>query len=160
WSARAITNPGVSRVLGAGMGFDMELAKAAPLVYAPVPPFVLGAVAAVVAGAPGGCPWAVAAVCARHVIPSPGVGAKLRGSVSPRFLPAAAEMSFVPPPRNGGESFRVGRGLSALLPTRAAAVWVRDAAVGGRRFTWAARVTWPVVGVSFIALARWGDSPV
>lgn len=160
WAARAITNPGISRVLGAGMGFDMELAKAAPLVYAPVPPFVLGAVTAVLAGAPGGYPWAIAAGSAVLVIPAFRLGARLFDSVSPRFLPAAAEMSFVPPPRNGGESFRVGRGLSALLPTRAAAVWVRDSAVGGRRFTWAARVTWPVVGVSFVALARWGELPV
>lgn len=160
WSARAITNPGISRILGAGMGFDMELAKAAPLVYAPVPPFVLGAVAGVGAGAPGGYPWAITAASALLVAPALRLGARLFDAVSPRFLPAAAEMSYAPPPRNGGETFRVGRGLSGLLPARSAAVWVRDAAVAGRRFTWAARVTWPVVGVSFVALARWGDSQV
>ena len=160
WSARAIADPGVSRILGAGMGFDMELAKAAPLVYAPIPPFIAGAIVGVMAGTPGQSPWIVAALAALPVLPALRVGAGLFDAVSSRFLPAAAEMSFVPPPRDGGESFRVGRGLSGLLPAGAAAVWVRDAAVGGRRFTWAARVTWPVVGVSFVALARWGETPV
>lgn len=160
WAAKAISRPGSGRVLGAGMGFDQELARAAPLVYAPIPPFLVGALCGAAAGAPGGYPWVVAAVALGLVPPALQLGSNLFSSVAARFLPAAAEMSFVPPPRNGGESFRVGRGLSGLLPKRAAAVWVRDAAVGTRRFGWAARVTWPVVGVSFIALARWGDLPV
>ena len=85
-------------------------------------------------------------------------GVKVFGPLGGRFLPRASEMKFAPPPEGAGERFRVGRGLSALLPRRAAAVWVRDAAVAGRRFGWASRVSWPVVIVSFVALARWGEN--
>lgn len=157
WADRAITAPRLSRVLGAGMGFDPELARAAPLVYAPLPGFLAGAAAGMVAGRePGFAPF-MAAMGMLAAVAAIELGARIFARAAARFLAAAGEMSFVPPPRKGGESFLVGRGLSRLLPTRAAAIWVRDAAVANRRFAWAARVTWPVVGVSMIALARWGD---
>jgi hypothetical protein len=87
------------------------------------------------------------------------LGAVVFKSAAPRFLPRAREMAYAPPPEGEGEAFRIGRGLSALLPRRSAAVWVRDATVGSRRFAWASRVTWPVGIVAIVALARWGDRP-
>lgn len=160
WAARAITAPGISRVLGAGIGFDPELARAAPLIYAPLPAFLAGVLAGTYAGARPASGWPMAALSILLLPPAFAIGARTFEGVAARFLPAAGEMSFAPPPQKGGESFRLGRGLTALLPSRAAAIWVRDAAVATRRFTWAARVTWPAAGVSLVALARWGDLPV
>ncbi len=144
---------------GAGIRqFDPDLAKAGPLVYAPVLPFVGGAAFGAVVGV-GGAVWLKVALSVG--IAAVGIlgGARAFARAAPRFVPRAREMSYVPPPEGAGETFRVGRGLSALLPRRAAAVWVRDATVAGRRFTWASRVTWPVAVASIAALARWGADP-
>jgi hypothetical protein len=67
-------------------------------------------------------------------------------------------MSFEPPPSGVGE-MSVGRGAGRVLPRGAAAVWVRDSLMVNRRFAWAARIVWPVVILSFIGLARWGEDP-
>lgn len=145
--------------MGAGMRqFDPELAKAAPLVYAPLAPFLAGTATGAMLG--GGAPPALT-VLAAAVVSAAGLALGIRAfaGAAPKFAPLAREMAYAPPPEGEGEAFRVGRGLSALLPRRAAAVWVRDAAVSGRRFSWAARVTWPVVLASLATLARWGDSP-
>lgn len=146
--------------MGAGIRqFDPDLAKAGPLVYAPLLPFIGGAALGAAVGAGVGPVWMkVAASIAIAALAVLG-GVRAFASAAPRFVPHAREMSYVPPPEGGGESFRVGRGLSALLPRRAAAVWVRDATVAGRRFTWASRVTWPVAIASIAALARWGADP-
>jgi hypothetical protein len=139
--------------------WDPGLARAAPLVYAPLVPFLAGAVAGGVAGATVG--QALATLSVALLLGAGGVilGARTFAGAAPRFMPHAGEMAYSPPPEGEGEGFRVGRGLSALLPRRSAAVWVRDATVAGRRFGWASRVTWPVAIASMAALARWGEIP-
>ncbi|HUH12081.1 MAG TPA: hypothetical protein VMK65_03190 [Longimicrobiales bacterium] len=139
--------------------WDPEMAGTAHLVYAPLLPFLLGAMYGGFAGNSAGAPWLPAFGGLAVAIGLIASAAHRFEPAAPRFLPRAGEMKYAPPPREGGEEFQVGRGLSALLPRRAAAVWVRDAIVAGRRFTWASRVTWPVVIVSGVALARWGSSP-
>ncbi|MEX2581791.1 MAG: hypothetical protein WD766_00830 [Gemmatimonadota bacterium] len=158
WAVRVTTTAGEDRPLSAGIRqWDPELARAAPLVYAPLLPFLGGATAGAVAGAVPAA-WSIAGLSVAFGGVGILLGGRLFGSAAARFLPQAAEMAYAPPPEGEGEAFRVGRGLSALLPRAAAAVWVRDAAVASRRFGWAARVTWPVAVVSIIALARWGAS--
>ena len=150
---------GGSSALGAGIRqFDASLAKAAPLVYAPLLPFLAGSFGAAAASSLPSFRLAIALGSVVAGAAAVALGVRRFAPVGGRFLPRASEMKFAPPPESKGEVFRVGRGLSALLPRRAAAVWVRDAAVAGRRFGWAARVSWPIVIVSFVALARWGDS--
>ncbi len=158
-AARSTVGGGVSWT-GAGIRqFDPDLANAGPLVYAPVLPFIGGAAIGAAVGADAGAIWLK--VAGSMVIAAMGIlgGARAFAPAAPRFVPRAREMSYVPPPEGAGETFRVGRGLSALLPRRSAAVWVRDATVAGRRFTWASRVTWPVAIASIAALARWGADP-
>ncbi len=145
--------------LGAGMRqFDPELASAAPLVYAPLAPFLAGTG---LGAALGGGVWPGLAVILAGLISMGAlvVGTRSFAAAAPRLVPRVREMAYVPPPEGEGEAFRVGRGLSAFLPRRAAAIWVRDATVAGRRFTWASRVTWPVAIVSIAVLARWGGDP-
>lgn len=158
WAARS-SELGGGAFLSAGMRrFDPELARAAPLVYAPLLPFLAGSAAGAVTGAFPADRFLIAvvalALALAMVLAAPSIFVPAAG----RFLPRVAEMSYVPLPDEGGVRFEVGRGLSALLPRRAAAVWVRDATVAGRRYGWASRVSWPVAGVALIALARWGDS--
>ncbi|HUE97479.1 MAG TPA: hypothetical protein VMN39_12530 [Longimicrobiaceae bacterium] len=159
WAARATTAARVSPLLSAGLGkFDAGLAKAAPLVYAPLLPFLVSAGYGGLAGAASGAPWAHAVAALALAGVALHLGRLLFEDVAPRFLPRVGEMAYTPPPEGGGEEFRVGRGLSALLPRRAAAAWVRDATLAGRRFAWASRVSWPVAGIAIVALARWGDA--
>jgi hypothetical protein len=143
--------------------FDPALAKAAPLVYAPLIPFLAGAAMGGVVGLLDAFSVGFALALVVLAIGSCGVGVVLGGRsfepVASRFYPRAREMAYAPPPEGQGEGFRVGRGLTSLLPRRVAAVWVRDATAGSRRFAWASRVTWPVGIVSIIALARWGELP-
>ncbi|MQA90025.1 MAG: hypothetical protein GEU90_07310 [Gemmatimonas sp.] len=159
WAARSTAGGGSNRLLSAGIRqWDPGLARAAPLVYAPLLPFLAGSFAGAVVG--GAQQLTGLLVLASVVVAVAGtrLGAALFAPASARFLPTATEMSYAPPPEGGGEEFRQRRGLASLLPRPAAAVWVRDATVGSRRFGWAARVTWPVVIVSIVALARWGES--
>ncbi|HET8656477.1 MAG TPA: hypothetical protein VFL93_13230 [Longimicrobiaceae bacterium] len=136
--------------------WDRDLAAAAPLVYAPVPPLLA-------AGAVGG--WAAAvngwippvATAAASLLAAVAAEAAY-ASALPRFAPQVHEMAFAPPPGGTGELV-VGRGLARVLPHGAAAVWARDSVVAGRRFAWAARVVWPVAIVCCFALARWGRLP-
>ncbi len=134
-------------------GWDPELARAGPLIYAPLLPFCLGAaygVAFVVLGGTVAVTGALA--CA---ILSMFAGARSFVDAAPRFLPRAGEMAYTPPAEAVREQ-APRRGIAAMLPGRAAAVWVRDATVAGRRYPWAARVSWPVAAGSVIVLARWG----
>lgn len=157
--ARMTVDPRKAQLMSAGMGqFDPELARAAPLVYAPIMPFLCGtAFAAFAGGIPEISPVTLLAAVA-VALSALWLGMELFAPAAPLFTPRVSEMAFTPPPEKGGEEFRVGRGVSMLLPRRAAAAWVRDAIVGARRFPWASRVTWPVVIASFFALARWGDA--
>jgi hypothetical protein len=155
--AAASVSSGGRSSLGAGMR-DPELATVAALVYAPLLPLLAGTLAGTAAGlVERSGPLSVAAMMIATI--SVFVGARWFEPAAPRFLPRASEITFTPPAEGRGEKFRLGRGLSAFLPRRSAAVWVRDATLAGRRFTWAARSTWLVAVVSIAALARWGDGP-
>jgi hypothetical protein len=157
-AARAQAGGGPRSRLGFGIG-DPELARAAPLVYAPLVPFLAGAVYGGFAGGAEGAPLVRTGAALGLGLAGVVVGARVFHGAAPRFLARVGEMGYAPPPEGEGERFRVGRGLSALLPRRAAAVWVRDATVAGRRLAWASRVTWPVAILSIVALARWGGTP-
>lgn len=159
-AARTMTVPGGRggpAWLSMGM-WDREVAAAAPLVYAPIP-------ALVAAGVGGGIVTGVEAnVLAPVAVAGAGLvaalaGARPYGAALPRFAPRAMEMSFAPEPEAIGLGLPGRRGLSRLLPRAAAAARARDVAVAGRRFAWAGRVTWPVVILSLVALARWGREP-
>lgn len=157
--AMAAHHPGDAwGLLSLGM-WDRELASAAPLVWAPLPPLLAGAVAGGVvggaAGAGGARAGVIVALAAALVLGT----ARAWEQALPRFAPQATEMTFAPPPSAGAGELRAGQGVARLLPRPAAAVWARDAAVAGRRFGWASRIVWPVVAVSWLALARWGDDP-
>jgi len=159
WAGSVMARGG-GGALGIGIRpWDPGLARAAPLVYAPLLPFLGGSAAGAFTGAAVVHPAVVSLTALLVGVAGVWLGARIFDPAAGRFLPQAVEMAYAPPPEKGGEAFRVGRGLSALLPRPAAAVWVRDAAVGTRRFGWAARVTWPVAVVSIVALARWGDIP-
>lgn len=144
--------------LTAGM-WDMELAAVAPLAYAPLPPFLLGALAAAwVGGGTAGYPLRLAPVLALSFLAAL-AGARPFAVAFPRFAPSASEMAFEPPAAvRAGEAPR-RRGARRLLPRGAASVWLRDATVAGRRFAWAERAAWPVAILAVVALARWGDDP-
>ena len=144
--------------LTAGM-WDREVAGAAPLVYAPLPPLMAGALAGGVAAGVGEAAAMVAGAVVALAIGAAGVAARAYRAALPRFGPQALEMSFAPPPGSDGDGLRRRRGLARLLPRRAAAAWARDGAVASRRFAWATRITWPVVAFSLVALARWGTDP-
>jgi hypothetical protein len=150
--ARPAQRPGMA---GASIGFDRELANAGPLVFAPLPPVILGAFAArVVAGD--------AALVVLAIITAFACGLAWLGSgrfmrALPRFGPQANEMSYAPPPAAGDAGLVIGRGLARLLPARAGAVRARDAAVVSRRFRWAGRIAWPVAVVCVLALLRAGE---
>jgi hypothetical protein len=159
FAARSAVGESAGALLSAGIRkWDPDLARAAPLVYAPLPPFVGGAAAGAWLGSMPGTPGAAASLAVALGAAAVVAGTYVFQPAAPRFLPRVGEMAYVPPPLGGGEVFRVGRGLTALLPRRAAAVWVRDATVAGRRFAWASRITWPVAILSAAALARWGEA--
>lgn len=151
-AAERIARPEQAR---AAMGFDKELGNAAPLVFAPLPPVILGAFAArVVAGD------AALVVLGAVVLLACGLawmGAGRFARALPRFGPQANEMSYAPPPAAGDAGLVIGRGLARVLPARAGAVRARDAAVVARRFRWAGRIAWPVAVVCVLALLRAGE---
>lgn len=143
--------------LAMGM-WDMELAAIAPLVHAPLLPLFAGGLAAALAGSAPGAAWGRVTVIALLAAGAAGVAGSWYARALPRFAPRALEMTFVTPPAGGGELV-VGRGIARLFPRRAAAVWARDGLVAGRRFAWAARISWPVAIGALIGLARWGEEP-
>lgn len=139
------------------MGPDPELVRAGPLVWAPLKPVVVAALAArlVLASALPLVVWvAVFGVMAAGLAM---LGARRFERAAPRFSPQAAEMAYAPPPQTGEAGLVIGRGLARVLPPRAGAVRARDAAVVGRRFRWAGRVAWPVSIVCVLALLRAGE---
>lgn len=138
---------------------DPEVAGAAPLVYAPLLPLISAGVAGGVGAGVPGDGWLVLAAVAILALGAGHLGGALSARALPRFAPLALEMSFAPMPDTSGGELRARRGVARWLPRRVAAVWARDAAVIGRRFTWASRITWPVVIFSLVALARWGQEP-
>jgi hypothetical protein len=156
-AARAVAQPGrrpgMASQLAAGP--DRELAQAAPLVYAPLVPLLLGiAAAAAVSAAPlGFVPAAVAGVLLAAL------GARPFSAALPRFAPSASEMAFEPVVAGRSGELVVGRGLARLLPRVAALALARDHLVGSRRYPWAARAVWPVAIPAFFVLARWGTDP-
>ncbi|MDR0786934.1 MAG: hypothetical protein LBG44_03610 [Gemmatimonadota bacterium] len=156
-AAGATSSASPPRWMGMGM-WDRELAAAAPLVYAPLVPFLAGSLLGWLLGA-GIAVTATTLVTFLLALVSLMVGVRVFASAAPGFVPRAREMTYVPAPEGQGEGFSVGKGISGLLPRGSAAVWARDATVVGRRFTWASRVTWPVAIASFAILARWGTDP-
>lgn len=170
WGAGALALSGAARALarhqpGRGWGmlqagfWDQELAAAAPLVWAPLLPFVTGTAAAAVAAFQlDGAPVRTLAV-ALAAMAAAAAGAPAFVRALPRFAPQVQELAFSPPPPAEGGELGVGQGVGRLLPRRVAAVSARDAVVAGRRFPWAARAAWPVAIGAFVALARWGRLP-
>jgi len=159
WSARAVALP-----LRAGGGLlalgirDREMRGVAPLLYAPLFPFLVGAVAATFVGTAAGIGlWQLLLVIV-IALSLVRLGQRWHSEALPRFAPQALEMSFEPPPAGVGE-MSVGRGAGRLLPARAAAVWVRDSLMVNRRYAWAPRLVWPVAFLAFFGLARWGYDP-
>jgi hypothetical protein len=148
---------GRSIAAGKLIGFDPELASAAPLVFAPILP----AIAAVVAGrwvsaAPQDAWWRIPAVLALCGVLGVVAAARFEAAL-PRFAARAAEMAYAPAPGAGETELVIDRGIARLLPRRVGAVRARDAAVVGRRYRWASRTVWPVAVAGVLALLRAGD---
>ncbi|HEX6039731.1 hypothetical protein [Longimicrobium sp.] len=139
------------------MGPDPELARAGPLVWAPLKPVIVAALATrmVLVPALPAFAWVAGFTVAAALLAM--LGARRFERAAPRFGPQAAEMAYAPPPDAGDAGLVIGRGLAAVLPSRAGAVRARDAAVVGRRFRWAGRVAWPVSLVCVLALLRAGE---
>lgn len=158
-AAMARHRPGASwGILSAGM-WDRDLRAAAPLVHAPLLPMLTGFGAGAAVGAGEGAGWARAAGLVLLAALLVSRAANRYRAALPRFGPQALEMSFTPAAEADATGLRVGGGIARLLPRRSAAVWARDARVGGRRYAWAGRMVWPVAVVAFFALARWGRQP-
>lgn len=139
------------------MGPDPELVRAGPLVWAPLKPVVVAALATrlVLVSALPVAAWVALFALAAGALAR--TGARRFEGAAPRFSPRAAEMAYAPPPDAGDAGLVIGRGLARVLPPRAGAVRARDAAVAGRRFRWAGRVAWPVSIVCVLALLRAGE---
>ncbi|MDB4948066.1 MAG: hypothetical protein JWM27_715 [Gemmatimonadetes bacterium] len=140
------------------IGWDPELAAAAPLVFAPLWPAVAAVVSARwVGAAPDAWGWRLPAALALAAVLVAIAAARFEAAL-PRFASRAAEMAYAPESDGSADALVIGRGLARVLPRRAGAVRARDAAVVGRRFRWASRMVWPVAVVSVLALLRAGDS--
>jgi hypothetical protein len=144
---------------GRTIPFAPGLKDAAPLVFAPLGPFVGGAFAARFATLPALPSGAWAALFAAAGAALALAGLRRFGRALPRFAPQAGEMAYAPPPEAGEAGLVIGRGVAAALPARAGAVRARDAAVAGRRFRGATRLAWPVGIVAALALLRAGADP-
>jgi hypothetical protein len=159
-AAAKIANPGRRiELTSMMMGPDPELIRAGPLVWAPLPATIFGALAARLALVDAMPPAAWTAAFGAL-----GAALALRGArrferAAPRFAPQAGEMAYAPPPDAGDAGLVIGRGLARVLPARAGAVRARDAAVVARRFRWAGRVAWPVAVVCVLAILRAGERP-
>ncbi|HLM68497.1 MAG TPA: hypothetical protein VK358_13255, partial [Longimicrobium sp.] len=139
------------------MGPDRELMQAGPLVWAPLKPVIVAAIAArlVLVSALPAAAWVVVFALAAGLLAM--LGARRFERAAPRFSPQAAEMAYAPAPDAGDAGLVIGRGLARVLPGPAGAVRARDAAVVARRFRWAGRVVWPVSIVCVLALLRAGE---
>lgn len=159
-AAATIANPGRRLELTSMMmGPDKELVRAGPLVWAPLPAVIFGAMAARLALVSALPPAAWTAVFAAVAAALAMRGARRFEAAAPRFSPQAGEMAYAPPPDAGDAGLVIGRGLARVLPARAGAVRARDAAVVARRFRWAGRVAWPVAVVCVLAILRAGERP-
>lgn len=163
-ASAALSAQGMARKGKGGWGllaigiWDAEVARIAPLLYAPLLPFLSGAAAAGFVGASAGSAVGRLAVVLVASVALALSAARPHARALPRFAPQALEMSFEPPPAAAGE-MTTRRGLGRLMSRRAATVWIRDGVVIGRRFGWARRIVWPIALVGFVALARWGEQP-
>jgi hypothetical protein len=158
-SARAVAKPGPRRpgLLALGI-WDAEVRGVAPLLYAPLIPFVAGTIAAGYVGASAGLGLERVFGVTVVAVLLAAAARVWHAEALPRFAPQALEMTFEPPPGGVGE-MSVGRGAGRLLPRKAAAVWVRDSLMVSRRFGWAPRIVWPIAFLAFFGLARWGSDP-
>ena len=157
-AASATVGSGGPAILRAGLGWDRELARVAPLLYAPLAPLVGGVLAGFwIAATPGAGAGRAAIVAIAGLAILPGASA-LFTRANPRFVPRVAEMAFEPPATTE-TALLPHRGIARLLPERVAQVRARDAAVAGRRFSWAQRIVWPVAIVALVAIGRWGHDP-
>ncbi|HEU4454718.1 MAG TPA: hypothetical protein VFR81_16740 [Longimicrobium sp.] len=145
-------------LLSKSMGFDPDLVKAGPLVFAPVLPAVAGGVAALLAGIDFGAtlPVRAAILIALSFLLLPSAAKRFERAI-PRFGPHAGELAYAPPPEAGDSHLVIGRGLARVLPRRAGAVRARDAVVVDRRFRWAGRAVAPLAVFAVLALIRAGD---
>jgi hypothetical protein len=141
------------------MGFDRELVRAGPVVYAPLAPLAAGLMSAAWIGASTGIGSARAAAIGLAGLFLAAAAAAPFAQALPRFAPQALEMAFSPPPEAGEAGLVLERGVGRLLPLRARAVLARDAVITARRFRWSTTLVWPVAILSAIALARWGELP-
>jgi hypothetical protein len=161
-AAYLLSRPGgrrTSAIWKASGGWDPELGRNAPLVYAPLVP-LLGTplTTAWVAGAPGAGWMRLAAMAAVAALLAAWALRPLAAAL-PRFSPRALEMAFEPVPDDQRGALVHDRGIARLLPRRVALARARDSLVGHRRFGWATRVVWPVAIVAVVALGRWGEQP-
>jgi hypothetical protein len=141
------------------MGFDPELVRVGPLVYAPLAPLAAALIAGWWVGSGPAGAGNRAAVVALLAAAAALLAMRPFARALPRFAPRALEMAFAPPPEAGATGLVLDRGLGRLLPRRARAVLARDAAVTARRFRWSTTIVWPVAILSAVALARWGELP-
>lgn len=139
------------------MGPDRELVQAGPLVWAPLKPVILAAIAArlVLVSALPTVAWVALFAVAGGGLAM--LGRRRFERAAPRFSPQAGEMAYAPAPEAGDAGLVIGRGLAGVLPARAGAVRARDAAVVARRFRWAGRLAWPVSIICVLALLRAGE---
>jgi hypothetical protein len=163
WShARAAgrTGPGTRLTLaGASLGPDLELARAAALVFAPLWPLLAGATGAVWMAAPVVPLTLRAAVVIGLSAILFGLARRGFAAALPRFAPYAADLAWAPPLSAAGGEFAVGVGVWRVLPARVQAVRARDALLLGRRYRWSMRLAWPVAGIGGLALLRGGAHP-
>jgi hypothetical protein len=159
-AARAMSAPGgPGGAWGRAVPLPPGLRAAAPMLWAPLGPLLLGGFAGRVAAGPL-LPAAAAfglAGALGAALAAAGAGRFERGY--PRIAPLAAEMAFAPPAEAGDAGLAIDRGIAVLLPRRARAARARDAAVLGRRFRGAARVGWGVGIVGALVLLRAGGVP-
>lgn len=147
-------------LLGRSMAFDRELVSAAPLVFAPILPALVGALAGGIAGPASGSIGLRLIALTAISIPFVFLARKRFARALPRFAPRSGELAYAPPPGAGETALVIDRGLfGRLLPRRAAVVRARDAVVVERRFRWAGRAAWPVAVFSVLALLRAGGDP-
>ncbi|HEX8674629.1 MAG TPA: hypothetical protein VF710_22200, partial [Longimicrobium sp.] len=165
WASSLATTSGAAARMANGqrspvrglLGPDAGLSAAASLVWAPLTPLVVGALAARVALGPN-APTRIG-VIALLVVLCVALGARRFARALPRFAPLSGELAYAPPPTADASELVIGRGLPALLPRGAGAVRARDAVVVSRRFRWAGRVATPVGIIAALALLRAGADP-
>jgi hypothetical protein len=164
WGAALRATSGAAREMvvpaGTSWGRTLPLAPgmhaAAPLLFAPLGPLLLGGFAGRLAGGTVLPPVPMVLLLAALGVHLALTGAARFERAHPRFAPAAAEMAFAPPPRTPEGGLVIDRGLAGLLPRGARAVRARDATVLGRRFRGVARLGASVGIVGGLALLPGG----